>query len=70
MFAPALPLTAVTVGTVGVEDGVPANRYSSFALQQPQNAASTPAPKVHVQKVVALEKLPTVDTLPFHELSP
>jgi len=32
MLLPALPLTAVTVGTVGVVDGVPTNRHSSFAL--------------------------------------
>jgi hypothetical protein len=27
MFVLALPLTAVTVGTAGVVDGVPTNRY-------------------------------------------
>jgi hypothetical protein len=70
MFVLALPLTAVTVGTAGVVDGVPTNRYSSFALQQPQKAISAPAPAVQLQKVVELEKLPTVDSVPLQELSP
>ena len=70
MFVLALPLIAVTVGTVGVDDGVAMYKYSTFALQQSPNAISTPAPAVHVQNVEELENEPAVETVPFQVLSP
>ena len=70
MFVDALSLTAITVGIAGSLLGEPMKRYSSFALQQPQNAASIPAPAVHDKNVVELENGPTVDTVPLSVLSP
>ena len=70
IFVFELPLTAVTVETAGVVDGVPTYRYSSFALQQSQKAISAPSPAVHVQKVVELENEPTEETVLFQVLSP
>jgi hypothetical protein len=46
----ALLLTVATVGTAGVVDGVPTNRYS--ASPQPQKAISAPVSAVQLQKVV------------------